>query len=113
MLEIGANEQLQRIVTRDYETFSGGLLEKYFRTKAMESKNFTNIGNYWDRKGLIEIDYIALNEIDKTIDIAEVKRNKKKIDLVKLQEKVTILSMEIKLLTLYEISLVSLSLEDM
>jgi AAA+ ATPase superfamily predicted ATPase len=113
ILEIGANEQLQRIITRDYETFSGGMLEKYFRTKAMESKKFTNIGNYWDRKGSIEIDYIALNEIDKTIDFGEVKRNKKKIDLVKLHQKITLLSMEIKFLSLYEISLVSLSLEDM
>ncbi|MEX0595862.1 MAG: ATP-binding protein, partial [Candidatus Paceibacterota bacterium] len=87
MLEIGAHEQLKRIILRDYETFSGVMLEKYFRIKAIESGIYTNIGSYWDRKGLLEIDYIALNEVDKTITLGEVKRQAKKINLNDVKQK--------------------------
>ena len=54
----------------------------------METGNFTQVGNWWDRKGQNEIDLIAINEFDHTGVVAEVKRNPHKINLVKLQEKV-------------------------
>jgi len=44
----------------NYETFSGLILEKYFRAKLIESKQFSDIGNYWNRKGENEIDIIAV-----------------------------------------------------
>jgi uncharacterized protein len=112
MVEIGAYDQLQRIISRDYKTFSGSMLEKYFRSKAMESGKYTNVGSFWDRKGALEIDYIALNELDKTMTIAEVKRQSKKINLEHLHEKLGVLKQVHSELNRYSISIKGLSLED-
>jgi hypothetical protein len=84
LIEMGSNDQLKDIVARDYNTFSGLTLEKYFVTKALETKKYARIGKYWDKKGTFDIDFIAINEVDKTIEFAEIKRNANKIDLEKL-----------------------------
>ena len=74
---------------RDYETFSGLVLEKYFRAKLIETKQFSEISSYWNRKGEDEIDLIAINEIEKIIIFYEVKRNKKRISIPTLEKKAT------------------------
>jgi len=75
MLEIGAHDQLKQLIKRDYNTFSGKMLERYFKTKLAESKKFTRIGSWWDRKGENEIDIVAENELSKTVAYYEVKRD--------------------------------------
>ena len=70
----------------------------------------TSIGNYWDRKGQNEIDMIALNDIDKTAIIAEIKRQKKKINPTELGNKVATLNKGLKN---YTITQIGLSKEDM
>lgn len=85
-------------------------MEKYFQSKTVEEERVTMIGSYWDNKGLNEIDLIALNDLDKTAIIAEVKRNSKKIDLNLLQAKVDSIKKE---LLKYEVQLKGLSMEDM
>ena len=87
MIEIGAYEQLRKIIERDFSSFSGHMLEKYFRENAQISQAYTSIGNYWDRKGETEIDFIAVNEIEKSIDFAEIKRQKNNISIDKLRQK--------------------------
>lgn len=57
----------------------------------MESEQFTQVGNWWDRKGQNEIDLIAINEFDHTGIVAEIKRNLHKISMSKLQEKISVL----------------------
>jgi uncharacterized protein len=86
-VEIGNFDYMRNILKRDYETFSGIMLEKYFRQKLMETKQFSEISNYWDRKGINEIDIIAVNEMEKRIVFFEVKRNKKRISLPLLKQK--------------------------
>lgn len=113
MIEIEAHHQLREIVHRDYETFSGIILEKYFRTVAKESKLYSQIGNYWNRKGTLEIEYIAINELDKTLVFGEVKRQSKKINLDKLKENVAVLTQEIKFINDYKKEFVGLSMDDM
>lgn len=113
MIEIDAHEQLRQVIQRDYETYSGILLEKYFRTVAAETKRYTKIGNYWNRKGTLEIDYVALNELEKTIVFGEVKRQAKKINLDKLKENVAILTNEMNLLKDYKKEFIGLSMETM
>ena len=51
IIEIGGYDQLRSLIKRDYPTFSGIILERYFREKAIESKRYTNIGRWWDAKG--------------------------------------------------------------
>ena len=58
ILEIENYAKLQEIVMRDYNTFSGLMLERYFHRVAMESGEYTRIGRWWDRKGENEIDMI-------------------------------------------------------
>lgn len=87
MVEVGGFEQLKEIILRDYPTFSGKILERYFRAQYIEQKHFSRLGGYWDRKGENEIDLVAVNEVDKTAEIIEIKRNAANINLEKLQEK--------------------------
>lgn len=77
MLEIGGYDQLKKLIKRDYTTFSGKMLERYFFEKAKESQNFTRIGRWWDSKGENEIDLICANEPDKSVEFYKVKRNRK------------------------------------
>lgn len=88
-VEIGNFEYLRNILERDYETYSGIMLEKYFRQKLIETKLFSEISNYWDRKGENEIDIIAVNAMEKRIVFFEVKRNKKRISISGLKQKST------------------------
>lgn len=87
MVEVGGYDQLKEIMLRDYPTFSGKILERYFRAQYIEKMRYTRIGGYWDRKGENEIDMIAVNELDKTSEIIEIKRNSANINQDKLKEK--------------------------
>lgn len=87
LIEINGFKELKTIVNRDYSTFSGKILERYFRTKLIEEKGITLIGAYWDRKGETEIDLISVNELNKTAEFIEVKRNPANIDMDKLRQK--------------------------
>ena len=76
----------------------------------MEEKQFSEIGNYWNRKGENEIDLIALNDMEKRLIFHEVKRNKKRINIPLLERK----SEEIiRKYPNYQIEYKALSLEDM
>lgn len=86
-IEIGNIKYVQEIVERDYETYSGIILEKYFRTIMIEAKEFSNIQGYWDSKGENEIDIVAVNDTNKRIVICEVKRNPKRIIMNTLKNK--------------------------
>lgn len=110
LVEVERNDLLLEIVERDYEQYSGLVLEQYFRQKWMEEERVTFVGNYWDRRGLNEIDMIALNDIDKTAVVAEVKRQRRKINLAELAVKVASLNKE---LSKYTITQIGLSMEDM
>lgn len=87
MIERQLFSPLRGNISNHYEDYSGRVLEQYFHDKVMESGQYTQVGNWWDRKGQNEIDLIAINEFDHTGIIAEVKRNPKKINLQKLAEK--------------------------
>ena len=109
LIEMGKYDMLREVIDRGYEQYSGLILEKYFRAKIAEEKRITGIGSYWDNKGENEIDVIAINDLDKTAIVAEVKRNSNKIDMDILQSKVH----SVKELAKYEIELQGLSLENM
>ncbi|MEG2675036.1 MAG: DUF234 domain-containing protein [Muribaculaceae bacterium] len=85
MIEAGNYEGLKTIIDRDYKTFSGKMLEKYFRKKFIQSGNITHIGGYWNRKGENEIDLV--NELEQQAQIVEIKRKTENIDLNILRDK--------------------------
>ena len=113
MIEIGAYGQLKEIVKRDYPTFSGKMLERYFRTRFIESNRYTRLGGYWDRKGENEIDLITVDELNKTADIIEIKRNKQNMQINKLIEKFNYFTHATGELTDYQINFRGLSLDEM
>lgn len=98
-------------IANNYERFSGRTLEQYFQAKAFEGGLYTQVGNWWDRKGENEIDLIALNEFNHTAVAAEIKRNSEKINLHALAAKVETLRKSD--FGKYSFSLQALSLEDM
>jgi hypothetical protein len=110
LVEMERNDLILEIVEKGYEQYTGFVLEQYFRQKWMEEERVTSIGNYWDRKVQNEIDMIALNDIDKTAVIAEVKRQKKKFIPTELGNKVATLNKELRN---YTITKIGLSMEDM
>jgi len=111
LVEIGRNELLYEIVEKDYLDYSGYILEHYFRQKYREEERVTTVGRYWDRKGNNEIDIIALNDIDKTAVVAEVKRNQARYDSKLLNEKYQTIKSEFG--RYKHVELIGLSMEDM
>lgn len=86
-VEIGNLDYIRDIVERDYETYSGIILEKYFRAMMMEAKEFSDIQGYWNSKGEDGIDIVAINDVEKRLVFCEVKRNPKRIRLGELEYK--------------------------
>jgi AAA+ ATPase superfamily predicted ATPase len=110
LIEMGKHELLREYIDTHYETYSGLILEKYFHEKIAEGERVTSIGNYWDSKGKNEIDLIALNDLDKTALVAEIKRNPRRIDMNLLAEKADSIKKE---LGKYKVELKGLSMNDM
>lgn len=113
IIEIGAYEQMRTLIRRDYATFSGKMLERYFHAKAAETGRYTIIDRWWDRKGENEIDMIAANEIDKTAEIYEIKRQRKNINIAFLDEKVKKMLPQIAALKGFSVGIGGLDMENM
>ncbi len=80
-VEIQNYEYLKKIVKRDFDLYSGRVLEKYFKEKLILESNYSEIGSYWERGNKNEIDIVAINKREKKVLIAEVKLNADKISL--------------------------------
>lgn len=113
MLEIDNYESMKAIINRDYETFSGLMLERYFRRVLIERKAYTRIGGWWDRKGENEIDIVAENELNNEATFFEVKRKAANIDIEVLKQKAAAFLRATGEFKGYNISYKALSMEDM
>lgn len=85
-IEINNYEYVENKVLSDYNTYSGLVLERYFRLLFAEKGCYNIVTNYW-KGGGDEIDLIAVNEAERHLVIAECKRQEKRIDLNLLREK--------------------------
>ena len=113
MLEINAHEKLKQIVSRDYNVFSGFMLEKYFMQKLMESGDFTRLGFWRDRKGENEIDIIAADELSQTVNFYEVKRQKYRINIDVLKSKADVFKHSTSVFKGFVENYTALGIEDM
>ena len=95
-VEIGNFEFLQKIIQRDFSSYSGVWLERLFQEQLADTGEYNVIGNYWESGNKNEIDIVAINELDKKVLIAEVKRNPKRIKLNQLKEKTARLEQQLK-----------------
>ena len=110
LIEMGKYDLLKQTILNQYEQYSGLILEKYFRQKYREEENITMMGQFWNSKGENEIDLIAINDMDKSVLIAEIKRNSNKINIQELKAKGEILK---KNLSEYNFTYKAISLKDM
>ena len=113
LLELHRLDAMRELCARDFATFSGKSLERYFRWKFIEEKKYTQIGAWWDRKGENEIDLVCEDELGGTLDFFEVKREKSRIDLNKLQEKLVAFFAKNPTLKSREGRIAGLSMNDM
>jgi len=90
-IEMGNYEYVKNRVERDYASYSGIILERYFKQKIATTENLSQIGSYWEKENLNEIDIVAVNDGEQKAIIAEVKRNAEKINLNVLRQKSTAL----------------------
>lgn len=113
IIEINQFNELRKIIERDYSTYSGRVLEKYFRDKFIEQGGITRIGGYWDKAGKSEIDLLVLNETEKKAQIIEIKRNAQHIRYNLLKEKAAEMMLSTRELKNYAIEYKGLSMDDM
>ena len=109
-IEIENYTYVKSIVQRDFATYSGRFLEKFFIEKLKASGAFSEIGTYWEKRNQNEIDIVAINDDKKKMLIAEVKRNPDKINLKLLEKKAQKLLQKHQA---YEVTYKGYSLEDM
>lgn len=112
LIEIKNFIGLQQIIQTDYPTYSGIILERYFKQQMAESFQYRDIGSWWEPKGAQnEIDIVALKLEKKQAVVAEVKRQLKNFKPELLTAKVN--HLKHKLLPDYQIEMKCLSLDDM
>jgi len=92
-VEIGNIDYVREKIASDYNSFSGHILESWFRQMFRESGKYNIVTNYWEKGSSgntgegNEIDLVAVNENDKVIVLGECKRNPQKFNMRQLQEK--------------------------
>lgn len=111
-VEMDNFDYIKAHIERDFNTFSGWQLEGLFKAILAESKRFSKIGGYWDTKGKDEIDIVAINELEKTVLIAECKRQQSKYNETALIAKSQSLISKMKLQK-YEITYRGFSLDNL
>ena len=86
-VESGNLSYIRKVIDRDYDAYSGRILEKYFIEKLKTEKKYNLIGTWWSRGNESEIDIVAVDDAGRQVLFAEVKRNEENIDLELLKRK--------------------------
>ncbi len=108
-VETGNFDYIRQIILRDYATYTGRIMEKFFQQLFADTQKYNRIGSYWEKGNQNEIDLVAINDMEKTIVIAEIKRNKKKIRTEELKQRAKKLTANFRQ---YTPRYIALSLED-
>ena len=85
--ELGRYDRMRELAERDFDSFAGYSLERYFQWKMQEDASFTRMGGWWDRKGENEIDLVCEDEEARKLAFFEVKTDARRIDLEALRMK--------------------------
>lgn len=103
-------DYVRKIIDRDFTTYSGVMLEKFYHELFWTSKKYNKIGSYWEKGNKNEIDLVAINDMDKICVIADIKLNKAKLNIPLLKQKSSTL---ITKYSGYDIQWIGLSLSDL
>ena len=86
-VEISNFEYLKGLVSRDFPTYSGRFLEKFFIEELSSTGKYSNIGTWWEKRNENEIDIVAIDEANRHLLLGEVKLNGAQIDIAELKRK--------------------------
>jgi AAA+ ATPase superfamily predicted ATPase len=86
-IEAGNFQYIKELIRRDYSTYAGEILERFFMELLAATGKYNIIGTYWEKGNQNQIDIVASNDLAKTITFAEVKLNKARIRLETLKQK--------------------------
>ena len=112
LVENKALKALGDIITRDYSSVSGFMMERYFMQKFREQGRFV-VGKWWDRKGLNEIDLIVVDPIAKEAWVYELKKDESRYNESEFKEKVDFMLSQTPELRKMNVHIGSLSKLDM
>lgn len=114
LIELDNYDDLIAIVMRDYPTYSGLTLEKYFRQMLTEEGGFREMGSWWEAKAgkeAYEIDIVGIRTDGNLALVAEVKRNARNYDNKSFMAKVE--HIKNKILSGYEVESRLYTMDDM
>ncbi len=114
LVELSNFELLRNIVSSDYPTFSGHALERWFKMKMIESRKYSDIGSWWERKqgkAANEIDIVGISADGKAALLVEVKRQRRNYNHKDFMEKVE--RVKASVLSNFVVDTRLLTLEDM
>jgi len=113
LIELNQLDELREIVQRDFDTFSGYALERYFYWKFLSEKKYVKMGAWWDRKGENEIDLVCERSGKGELEFYEIKRDDKRYSPTQLQAKTIAFFRKNPTLSQRPCKIVGLSLKDM
>lgn len=114
LIELDNHDDLLAAIARDYPTYSGMVLESYFRQKLTEDGGFREMGTWWEAKAgkaACEIDIVGIRSEGKSALVAEVKRKSRNYDHKAFMEKVE--HIKTKILSGYTVETRLFTLDDM
>jgi hypothetical protein len=107
--ESGRLDLLNKVIRSGLDEYEGRILESYFRQKIVEEGTYTEVCGYWNKKGDVEIDIVVINDFEMIVDLIDVKRNPKKLDMNALRAKARMLEHDLKD---HEVRFTGLSMDD-
>lgn len=116
LLEAGFPERTIEKIKTDYPTFSGPILERWFREALMESGRYRAVESWWNSArgaggGQSEVDVVAVSIDGKKAYVAEVNRERKSFREHEFRDKVEILKTTV--LHGMDVEIACLTMEDM
>ena len=108
-VETGNYSYIREVIDRDFATWSGLMLERFYHELFAGSGDYNVVGSYWEKGNQNEIDLVAVNDLKKSLTVAEIKLNKARINPEALKKKAE------KLLDSYQgyqVTWLGLGLED-
>jgi AAA+ ATPase superfamily predicted ATPase len=112
LIELGNYADLAQLMKSEYPTYSGLMLERYFKKQLAENGGFREIGSWWEAKGNEnQIDIVALRMEKNKALVVEVKRKQENFRMSRLEEKAQ--HLKEKAMPRYQLELKCLTLDDM
>ncbi|MDE6670545.1 MAG: AAA family ATPase [Muribaculaceae bacterium] len=114
MIELDNYDDLTALILAQYPTYSGYMLERYFRQKLAEEGGFRELGSWWEPKLGIEaseIDIVGIKTDNRKALVAEVKRQLRIYDHKKFMAKIE--RIKNSALAQYEMETKLFTMEDM